>query len=190
MLNEVWRLREEEFNVGARLQAIRESRGLSQRELARRAGVTNGTISLIEQNKNSPSVSSLKKVLDGIPMSLAEFFALDLPRQDEVFFKTDKLVELMKGPVSFRQLGGGKRRLEILYERYAPGADTGESMLRHEGDEGGIVIKGSIEITVGEQRRVLGPGDAYFFDSSMPHRFCNTGEEECEIISACSPPYL
>ena len=54
--------------------------GLSQRELAKRAGVTNGMISLIEQNRVSPSVSSLKKVLDGIPMSLAEFFTLDLAR--------------------------------------------------------------------------------------------------------------
>ena len=51
---------------------------MSQRELARRAGVTNGLISLIEQNRVSPSVSSLKKVLDGVPMSLAEFFTLDL----------------------------------------------------------------------------------------------------------------
>jgi transcriptional regulator with XRE-family HTH domain len=178
------------FNVGERLQAIRESRGLSQRELARRAGVTNGTISLIEQNKTSPSVASLKKVLDGIPMSLAEFFALELPAQDQVFFKADDLVELIKGPISFRQLGGKGHNLEILHERYAPGADTGESMLRHEAEEGGIVIRGHIEITIGNQRRILGPGDAYFFDSRQPHRFRNTSNEECELISACAPPYL
>ena len=60
-------------DVGARLRSIRTTFGLSQRELARRAGVTNGLISLIEQNRVSPSVSSLKKVLDGVPMPLAEF---------------------------------------------------------------------------------------------------------------------
>ena len=63
--------------IGARLRAVRAAYGLSQRELARRAGVTHGTISLIETERVSPSVSSLKKVLDGIPMSLAEFFTLD-----------------------------------------------------------------------------------------------------------------
>ncbi len=63
-------------DVGARLRLIRQQHGFSQRELARRAGLTNTTISLIEKNKSSPSISSLKKVLDGIPMSLAEFFAL------------------------------------------------------------------------------------------------------------------
>src|SRR5882757_4920110 len=49
------------IDVGARLRGIRTTFGLSQRELARRAGVTNGLISLIEQNRVSPSVSSLKK---------------------------------------------------------------------------------------------------------------------------------
>ena len=70
-------------DVGAHLKAVRQMYGLSQRELAKRAGVTNGLISLIEQNRVSPSVSSLKKVLDGIPMALADFFTLDLAGKPE-----------------------------------------------------------------------------------------------------------
>ncbi len=66
------------MDVGSRLRHVREKFGLSQRELAKRAGVTNGTISLIEQNRVSPSVSSLMKVLEGLPMTLAEFFTFDL----------------------------------------------------------------------------------------------------------------
>ncbi|WP_428994944.1 helix-turn-helix domain-containing protein, partial [Escherichia coli] len=54
------------LDVGARLQTIRKLKGLSQRELAKRAGVTNSTISMIEKNSVSPSISSLKKVLGGI----------------------------------------------------------------------------------------------------------------------------
>ena len=42
------------MDIGARLQLVRKSKGLSQRELAKRVGVTNSTISLIEQNKVSP----------------------------------------------------------------------------------------------------------------------------------------
>jgi transcriptional regulator with XRE-family HTH domain len=60
------------MDIGFRLQAVRKAKGISQRELAKRVNVTNSTISLIEQNKVSPSVSSLKKVLDGIPISLAQ----------------------------------------------------------------------------------------------------------------------
>jgi len=179
-------------DIGARLRRIRQQQGFSQRELARRAGVTNTTISLIEKNKSSPSISSLKKVLDGIPMSLAEFFALDVPPGEQVFFRAGELVEITEGGVSFRQLGGdaNRQKLQVLRERYAPGADTGEAMLSHESEEAGIVVSGRIEVTVGEQQRVLGPGDAYYFDSRTPHRFRNVGAEPCEIISACAPPYL
>lgn len=179
-----------EFDVGARLRSLRERHGLSQRELAKRAGVSNAIISLIEQNRSSPSVGSLKKVLDGLPVSLAEFFAIDAMPRPRVFFAADELVELAGGRISYRQVGPDLtgRAIQILHERYAPGADTGEAMLRHEAEEGGVVIRGRLEVTVGDQRRVLGPGEAYYFDSRLPHRFRNVGEEECEVVSACTPP--
>jgi transcriptional regulator with XRE-family HTH domain len=190
-----------EIDVGSRLRAIREKNGLSQRQLALRAGVTNGTISLIEQNRSSPSVASLRKVLGGIPMTLAEFFSQDdLPPAGQIFFHASELVELAsdipaarRGTISFRQVGDLRgRNLQVLHERYEPGSDTGagRNILQHESEEGGIVIEGEIELTVGDQKRVLRPGDAYLFDSRIPHRFRNVGERPCILISACTPPYL
>ncbi|MCS4504926.1 HTH-type transcriptional regulator PuuR [wastewater metagenome] len=179
------------FDLGERLRQVRLDRGLSQRELARRAGVTNGTISLIEQNKNSPSVASLKKVLDGVPMSLAEFFAVGAQAADRVFFRRDELSLITSGPLEFRQVGNVQgKSLQVLREYYPPGGDTGRAMLRHDSEEAGIVISGRVELTVGSRRRVLGPGDAYHFDSRIPHRFRNLDDEDCELISACTPPYL
>jgi transcriptional regulator with XRE-family HTH domain len=178
------------IDVGGHLKAVRTMYGLSQRELAKRAGVTNGTISLIEQNRVSPSISSLKKVLDGIPMSLAEFFTLDLQSDPQVFYAKDELTDIGDGDISFRLVAAKRpnRALAVMHERYGAGADTGEDMLSHKGEEGGIILSGKIELTVGGQSRVLGPGDAYYFVSSVPHRFRNLGSEACEIISACTPP--
>ena len=178
------------IDVGTRLRGIRTAFGLSQRELARRAGVTNGLISLIEQNRVSPSVSSLKKVLDGVPMSLAEFFTLDLATAPQAFFSADELVELGNEEVSLRLVAAQRpgRQLSVLHERYAPGAATGEEMLAHRGEEAGVVIRGRIELTVSSATRVLGPGEAYYFASQLPHRFRNAGREPCEIISASTPP--
>jgi transcriptional regulator with XRE-family HTH domain len=177
------------LDVGGHLKAVRQMYGLSQRELAKRAGVTNGLISLIEQNRVSPSVSSLKKVLDGIPMTLADFFTLDLGGQPPVFFPREELSNVGKGSVELRLVGSRlKRSMSILHERYAPNADTGEEMLTHAGEEGGVIVRGRIELTVGGESRVLGPGDAYYFKSSLPHRFRNIGRDECEIVSASSPP--
>jgi transcriptional regulator with XRE-family HTH domain len=177
-------------DVGAHLKSVRQMYGLSQRELAKRAGVTNGLISLIEQNRVSPSVSSLKKVLDGIPMALADFFALDLASKPQVFFPRAELADIGSGAVELRLVGGrlSKRSMSILHERYAANADTGEEMLTHAGEEGGVIVKGKIELSVGGDSRILAAGDAYYFKSSIPHRFRNPAREECEIVSASSPP--
>src|SRR5450755_4661004 len=178
------------IDVGARLRGIRTTFGLSQRELAKRAGVTNGLISLIEQHRVSPSVRSLKKELDGIPIALADFFTMDLGGKPQVFFPREELANIGTMSVELRLVGGrlAKRGMSILHERYAPNADTGEEMLTHAGEEGGVIVKGKIELTVGGESRVLSAGDAYYFKSSVPHRFRNVGREECEIVSASAPP--
>jgi transcriptional regulator with XRE-family HTH domain len=178
------------IDVGGHLKMVRTMYGLSQRELAKRAGVTNGTISLIEQNRVSPSISSLKKVLDGIPMSLAEFFTLDLNATPQVFFSRSELTDLGDAEVSLRLVAAKRpnRAMTIMHERYRSGADTGSDLLSHKGEEGGVVVSGKIELTVGGQTRTLEAGDAYYFLSSVPHRFHNPGPEPCEIISASTPP--
>ena len=178
------------IDVGARLRAIRQMYGLSQRELARRAGVTNGLISLVEMNRVSPSVSSLKKLLDGIPMSMAEFFTGDFNQRAPVFYEAQDLLEIGNDEVSLRLVAPQRvgRLMTLLHERYAPGAQTGEEMLEHRGEEGGVVIRGRIEVTVGGTSRVLGPGEAYYFNSNLPHHFRNPGREPCEIVSCSTPP--
>ena len=177
-------------DVGGRLQAVRLKHGLSQRELARRAGLTHSTISLIEQNRVSPSVGSLKKILDGVPITLSEFFAEGMGDDAQIFYRRTELMELAGGKISYRQVGRHLegRALQLLHERLAPGADTGEMMMQHNAEEGGVIIRGALEVTVGAVKRVLKPGDAYYFNSNIPHRFRNVGDEECELVSVCTPP--
>lgn len=178
--------------VGPRLRVVRQLHGLSQRELARRAGLTHGTISLIESERVSPSVASLKKVLDGIPLSLAEFFTFDAEGRHGIFYTAADLPDMGSGDIVFRLVGADRREraLTLLHEHYPPGADTGETMLTHEGEEGGVIVRGEIELTVGGQSRRLGVGEAYYFESRLPHRFRNRSDEPCEIVSANAPPSI
>ncbi|MEL1265287.1 cupin domain-containing protein [Pseudoxanthomonas putridarboris] len=179
------------MDIGARLQLVRKSKGLSQRELAKRVGVTNSTISLIEQNKVSPSVSSLKKVLDGIPISLADFFTLDLAigLPDSPFYTAAELPDVGSNGIHYFLVGQHRpqRQMCILREVMPPGSDTGDSMLAHEGEEGGVVVEGEVEVTVGDQMRVLRAGEGYYFESRVPHRFRNVGQEDAVIFSANTP---
>ncbi|MFZ9310985.1 MAG: cupin domain-containing protein [Arenimonas sp.] len=179
------------MDIGLRLQEVRNKKGLSQRELAKRVGVTNSTISLIEQNKVSPSISSLKKVLDGIPISLADFFTVDLDHDadDSPFYGKEEQIDVGNGGIHYYLVGQNKpqRQMCILREVMPAGSDTGKEMLLHEGEEGGVIIQGEIELTVGDQIRVLGPGDAYYFESKTPHRFRNVGKQDAILVSANTP---
>jgi transcriptional regulator with XRE-family HTH domain len=181
-----------DVDIGVRLRMVRMRHQLSQRALAKKAGVANASISLIESGNTSPSVSALKRILAGIPMTLAEFFSDELPdMQTEVFYRAQDLVEISGGEgISYRQIGSAKSGhvLQILSESYAVGADTGLVMLAHEGEEGGVVLTGRLEVTVGELTRVLSAGDAYYFNSREPHRFRNVGDVPCKLVSSCSPP--
>lgn len=177
-------------NVGARLREIRQRNRMSQRALAKKAGVVNSTISLIEAGHSNPSVGALKRILDAIPISLAEFFCLTEQGRDQIFFGKKEFTEIGKGGISYLQIGKNRvgRSIQILKETYRPGSDTGKVRLVHAGEDRGIVISGRLEVTVEDQSRVLSPGDGYYFSSSLPHRFRCVGDEPCEVVSACSPP--
>lgn len=176
--------------IGRRLRDVRERLGLSQRQLARQSGVANATISQIEASKLNPTVSMLKRILDGIPISLGEFFSDEYEVRDKVFFRAPELTEIADGGVSFRQVGANlsNRAIQLLKECYQPGSGTGKHAITHDGEECGIILSGRLEVTVGEQTAVLSKGDAYYFKSNQPHQFRNTGKEPCELITACSPP--
>jgi transcriptional regulator with XRE-family HTH domain len=178
------------LSVGLQLKSLRTRHGLSQRQLALRAGVSNATVSLIENGRTDPSLGLLKRILDALGVSFAEFFSTPGAAAEKYFFSREELREIGSGPISYRQVGGDllDSKLQILHERYRPGADTGQSMLSHEAEEGGIVLHGRLEVTVADQVRTLAAGDAYRFNSRLPHRFRNTGSVDCIVVSACTPP--
>lgn len=191
----------EDFDVGGRLKELRTRFGLSQRQLAEAAGVPHGQISMIETNKSSPSVASLRRILGGLGIGMSEFFEPDTQADQTVFFTPKELRDLTsklfsqqagaEGRITLRQVGDARsHNLQILHETYEPGADTGEVMLEHVANEGGIVVAGEIEVTVGDRVAILKAGDSYLFNSQEPHRFRNVSDRPATVISACTPPYL
>lgn len=178
------------MDVGKRLKEVREMYGLSQRELAKRVGLTNSTISMIERDAVSPSISSLKRILEGVSLSVTEFFTLEIPTESQVVFKKDTLVDIGSDGVSLSLVGANKAdsQLAFMIEQYQPGASTGDDMVTHIGEEAGTVVEGSIEITVAGQTYKLTKGDSYKFSTRLPHKFKNSSKKVCKIISAHTPP--
>ena len=147
---------------------------------------------MIEKNRNSPSLATLKKILDAFPVPLSEFFTMGTKPLMKTFYKAADLPEIGSSGFSFKQVGVNltEKAMQILHEHIEVGADSGKEMLHHESQEGGVVIRGNLELTVAGETQILGPGDAYYFDSRIPHRFRNIGDDIVEIVSACSPPAL
>lgn len=193
---------DDQFDIGARLNAMRSAASLSQRQLAERAGVPHAQISNVEKNKVSPSVSTLRKILNGLGVNLADFFEPERSPPTGPFFEANQLIDLTSkvatstiaegsGQMFFRQIGDARgHNLQILHEVYEPQADTGDTLLQHASSEGGYVVEGELEVTVGDEVRTLKAGEAYLFDSRVPHRFRNTSKSRTVVISACTPPYL
>ena len=138
----------------------------------------------------------LKKVLDGIPMSLAEFFTLDFTASPQVFFRGDELAVMGDRSVTYKLVAP---RGPIVRWRCCTSTRRGRTpapTCRRRGEEGGVVVRGHIELTVGAETRQLGPGDAYYFTSAIPHRFRNTGPNRArssrptpaDVLSALRPP--
>lgn len=182
----------DELRVGDRLRNLREQRKLSLRALARESGLALSYLSALEHGKNSITVANLKKILDALGTSLTAFFGQEPPPPSKIVYRRDELAEIAgsSAGLSFREVAAGRpgRALQLILENYAPGADTGPGCYRHEAEEAGLVIKGKLELTVGEQTFVLGPGDAYYFDSRLPHRVRNIGKGPAQAVSVNTPP--
>ena len=178
--------------VGARLKVVREAAGLSQRELAKLAGVTNSTVSLIEQESHAPSLASLHRILTAIPISMADFFALPVSQKNALFYDAKDLAVVSRGAADLRVLGSERRdkSLQLFIERYRPGAGTGEEPLVYDGETAVAVIKGTIEVEAGGEVRRISDGGGYQLFGRVPYRLRNAGKTVAVVVCACTPPII
>lgn len=177
-------------DLGQRLKRVRERNGLSQRELARRAGVTNSNISMIEQGAVSPTVSSLTRLLDAIPLSLAQFFACDPERDAGAVYRAADL-----HPSNCHDSGIDCTRLpakadgaafELRRYRLAPGSDSGAEGRVEHSDLVGWVMEGTLELTLGARAYTLAAGDGFYLPSKQPYRVRNTEQSSALVICVSS----
>ncbi|MEQ1578216.1 MAG: helix-turn-helix domain-containing protein [Hyphomicrobium sp.] len=178
--------------VGARLRVVRELAGLSQRQLAKRAGVTNSTVSLIEQESHAPSLASLHRILTAIPISLADFFALPVSQKNALFYDAKDLAVVSRGAVDLRVLGSERRdkKLQLFIERYEPGAGTGTEPIVYDGETAAVVIKGTMEVEAAGEVRRISAGGGYQLFGRVPYRLRNAGTTTAIVACACTPPII
>ncbi|GAB4261833.1 MAG: cupin domain-containing protein [Deferrisomatales bacterium] len=176
--------------LGEKLKAIRKERGYSLEELARRTGFSKSFLSQIENNKNSPSISSLKKITQALGASIGELFEED--RNDQVYFVKRgerQSFEVVKDKIVF-EFGSSKvpnRKMEVIFFHLFPGGES-DGEYTHEGEEFGTVLEGRLLFELGGKEYLMEPGDSIYFSSTIPHRWRNPGEEPMRAIWVITPP--
>jgi transcriptional regulator with XRE-family HTH domain len=171
-------------SVGQRLRELRERSAISQRELARRSGQSAAAISAIELDKVSPSVETLKRLLDCLGETLSDFFAIGAEARPAVFFGPDDLIEVSLGLIHYHQLPGTFSRdsLQFVVARAEPGSDTQSVSHQDYDSEVGFVLSGQIEVWIDGDMRVLKAGDGYVIRGNHRIRIRNRFETECRYV--------
>lgn len=182
---------QQSVDFGTRLKCIREYNGLSQRELAKRAGVPHSSISMIEQGLNSPSINSIAKILGGIPMSIAHFFSCDLSHLEKQIFRAADLnakQRFLADHISSQTIPLQNAATSTRFERvtYAVGSDTGEVPQYSVQALSGFIVSGCIELTLNSEVLLLNSGDAFSLGATQAYRLRNLSATEACVIVVCS----
>jgi transcriptional regulator with XRE-family HTH domain len=180
--------------IGDRLREERVKSGISQRELARRLGLSASMISQLESGMSKPSVGTLYAIVTELDVSLdkvirgqdfpepgapAELTVNPLVHPDE-----RQAIELASG-VRWEELtASSEDGVDFLHATYeVGGASTpDQSLMRHHGREYGYIMSGTLGIQIGFQEYELNPGDSIAFDSTLPHRLYNKCDQPVKAI--------
>jgi transcriptional regulator with XRE-family HTH domain len=191
--------------LGQSIRDLREQRGLSLRELARRVNVSPSFVSQIELGKANPSVGTLYSLLSVLGTTLDDLIAgrggagpapTDPPRADghppDAWPRVDEPVQPATGRQRVEMSGVVWERLthdhdphvDFLHVEYAPGSSScaPDRMMRHGGREYGHLLRGRLDVQVGFETHSLGPGDSIHFNSMTPHRLSNPYDEPCVAV--------
>jgi len=167
-----------EINVGRRLRELRAERGLSIRALAEQSGLNVNTLSLIENGKTSPSVSTLQQIAAALKTPISVFFESETPTQTIVFQKANSRQAAGFAHGALADLGAGFTHpgLEPFVVTLEAEADSGDTPIVHTGLEFVYCLEGQIGYIVEGQTFTLDPGDSLLFEAHLPHRWYNAGE--------------
>jgi len=174
---------ENKGSVGSKLRTVREERGLSQRELAQRAGVSTNAISLIERDENSPSVSTLQSLAAALSVKMSYFFDEHEPTQVLHVKAENRPVISSKGV----EIGGldGKlnyQEMEPFVVSLKPNSGSGERQVVHTGHELVYCLSGNVEYLIDGQIYPLDVGDMLLFEAQLPHLWRNVSDKDAVIL--------
>ncbi|MFS8579689.1 MAG: XRE family transcriptional regulator [Novibacillus thermophilus] len=173
---------------GTRIRELRKRKKMSLTELAQKSGLSAATISQIERDNVDPTLTTLYKICKALDITLASLISNNGTPERVVRRNDRKTMFLPNSKVKYQLLTPGvKDNLEMLLIELEPKQED-RQVITHTGEECGFVLRGKMVVVLDDEEYELEEGDSIYFDSSIPHRFINRGEEKCVSIWAMTPP--
>ncbi|HEU0236273.1 MAG TPA: cupin domain-containing protein [Candidatus Limnocylindrales bacterium] len=179
-----------DLQLGSRIRALRQSRRLTLRELAARAGVTESFLSQVEREVTAPSIASVQRIARALDLSIAQLFAEE-PTSGRVVRREARRRIAYPGLKAVDEFltSNMAGRLQVILSTIEPGGGTGEEPYTHDSDEEVVVVlEGVLDLWVGDEHHVLREGDAITFASRLPHWNMNLGDEAAVVLFCLTPP--
>ena len=178
--------------LGSTIRQLRRSRNLTLRDLAKIVECTAGYLSQIENETVNPSIATIKKIASALGVNIVELFMEEEPADEKIVIKNGEgfKIKYVQGDASVflltKTLKG--KIMEPILARFLPGGGSYGLYSHPTGQEFGYIIKGTLELKVGDKVYALKKGDSFYFDSTRPHGYTNNGKEVTEVLWVISPP--
>ncbi len=173
--------------IGKRLLKLRREKKLTLKHLGNETGLSTKYISQVEKGEVTPPVSVLLQLSRAL-----EIDSSILLREERKQAKKKKSDDYQKRTemYTYETLTPEARHkhLKAFKIFIDPTSEHKGVSYQHLGEEFQYVIKGKIEVMVGENRNVLGPGDALHFNSSISHKLRNISTEKAELLVVLYTP--
>jgi transcriptional regulator with XRE-family HTH domain len=175
--------------LAQRLRAQRMRKSMSGRELAAAVNVTPGFISQLERGLSTPSVATLLRICGVLGVQIGDLFTEPRPVNRVVRRNQRPVYTVPKTGFEEARISADPRgNVEVVWSRMSPGGGTGEELLCHGSEtECVYILKGKLNVVVGEEEYVLKQGDCLTFPGNMPHGPFNRSRNDVELLWVTVP---
>lgn len=170
--------------IGRRIRQLRLDRGLSLQALGQRTGLSASMLSLLERGKTGPSIGTLVVIASALGAQMSDFLEMEDEGAGDTVSRSDsqKIYETSEGVMRRILKHDRARGVEIAINEYSAGTANNSEPRGHEGYEYGVLLEGSMTITIGEETHELKPGDLISYNSTVPHRIANAGKTRARAL--------
>jgi transcriptional regulator with XRE-family HTH domain len=172
--------------ISERVRILRRDQNMSIRALAEKCGISMNTLSLIENNRTSPSVHTLALLAAGLGVPLIALFQEGERPQQLVYQQAGQRQRLAFAHGTLEQLGEGLPPMgaePILVTLTEDQTDP----VRHSGREFIYCLHGDMTCIVSGQSFQLSVGDSLLFDAGLEHRWVNSQDQPAKLLVLFCP---